>query len=191
MDPHVFQPMGGRRHIRAAFSLPGSCTAAEHAAIDICSSLGKTHLRDQILAVHIDLGFLWKADVNLADPVVSPLWSVICEWSFSVEELVQQHAKSPCVHLVAVGSPLHQFRRQIVHGATHRHPLRLLVVDRPSKVAQLHFPVCIDQQVFQLQISMDDVLGLAEYQCAAYLYYVTVHRYPSSDITPLISSQLT
>lgn len=73
----------------------------------------------------------------------------------AVQHFIQQYAKTPDICLVIVLSSVNDFGRHILIGPAEAFPHFLRVMEtRPAKVAELHFEILIQQNVFGLYISV-------------------------------------
>ena len=82
------------------------------------------------------------------------------EGRFTDQKLVGQNAERPVVHALVVRLIFHHFRRQIVQRAAERFATRGRRVDGPAEVGDFHLLAQAEQQVFRLDVAMNDFLGM-------------------------------
>lgn len=82
------------------------------------------------------------------------------------EELEGQNAELPDVDRVVVRLFFDHLGRQVVERPAEGLPAEIRGVDRPAKVPDFDLPMRSEHEVFGLDVPVDDVLGVAEVQCA-------------------------
>mmetsp|Transcript_44298 Transcript_44298/g.96265 ORF Transcript_44298/g.96265 Transcript_44298/m.96265 type:complete len:210 (+) Transcript_44298:3-632(+) len=88
------------------------------------------------------------------------------------QDLVEHHTERPDIGLLAVGSAIANFRRQISWGAHHGHSLSACAVEHlgNAEVPKLHHGSLRQEDILALQITMEDVLRMDMLKCQAALY---------------------
>jgi hypothetical protein len=84
----------------------------------------------------------------------------VLEWRDTAQELVREHTQSPVVHLLVVLLSLYHLRRQVVERSAERRSSVSGSVHRPAKVGDLELAVQAEQQVFGLDVAVDDMLAV-------------------------------
>jgi len=113
---------------------------------------------------------------------------MILERRCPIQELIGQHTKSPMVHTLVVCLPFEHLRGKVVQGAAHGLTPGIRCVHAPAKVANFEFAVDTEQEVFGLDITMNDVLRVEVDQRIRHLVHIS--RTPSFGKACLSFTQL-
>jgi hypothetical protein len=136
-----------------------------HASLEVAEAFGQIdddQTFDKTLGIFVEMS--GKLQLLVEDLVVGLHSAAAAEGVASGDHLVGHQAQAPPVDSPAV-SPVEQYLwRHLLWRATHRvcPSVDLLGL---GEVRQLQLPVCVDQHVFGLQVSLNDVLCVHLLEC--------------------------
>ena len=88
----------------------------------------------------------------------------IFEWRFTNQEFISQDAQTPQINLFVVRivrtTRLDHLGREVVKGTTHRLATAIRRVNAPAKIGDFDFPVDADEDVFGLNVAVDNMFAV-------------------------------
>ena len=84
------------------------------------------------------------------------------KWRFADEEFVAEDTERPEVDLFVVEVSFDHLRREVVESAAHRRASRGRRVDTPAEVGDLQVALHVQQKVFRLDITVNDLRARTE-----------------------------
>ena len=102
-----------------------------------------------------------KLQINFSNALVSVRVALRFKWWITHEKFVGQHTETPYVNVCIVGQPLYHLRRQIVQRTAQSLAAQTWRVHAPAEVRNLQVATMIQEQVFRLDVAVNDVLAMA------------------------------
>ena len=80
----------------------------------------------------------------------------------AVQEFVEQDSQTPYVDVLVVVSSFHHLGRKVVQSSTKGVSSRCWRMNRPTEIGNLHLSVRSDQEIFWLDITVNNVFGVTK-----------------------------